>query len=172
MHPLTAAPALGTMTLETGAMQRLKTERPRKILLEMGLCSMVPRTGALIPSAPRTSLNLGIFSNGNPTNFKGGFFNGGFQTGAYQLFPLNTWQQMTVTWDGTYVKTYINGALVDTADLSGQTSSSVSNNYYRIGCRWDFAEFVLGEIGELIVYPRALSGGEISSHYTATLPTY
>uniref|UniRef100_A0A6C0DNB8 Fibronectin type-III domain-containing protein n=1 Tax=viral metagenome TaxID=1070528 RepID=A0A6C0DNB8_9ZZZZ len=121
------------------------------------------------------SINILLLSSDagvSSTQLAGGFFDGSFEIGAPQTFPLNEWHSMVVTWDGSDIKTYIDGSLVDTTNYSDNTSSSSDNNYYRIGRRWDNADYVQGEVGELILRSRALSAPEVTNHVSATYETY
>ena len=111
--------------------------------------------------------------------FVGGFFDGGnnYNDGIQYTFPLNVWKNMAVTWDGTNynLKTYINGTLIDTTTYPEKISVS-SGQKYRIGHRWDQLNdpsyFVTGEIGEVLIYNRALSAEEVTHNYNITSPTY
>ncbi len=119
-------------------------------------------------------VNLAIYGGAygaTDTEFVGGFFSGSWNIGAPQTFALNTWVQMTVTWDGTDVKTYINGALVDTTNYSGQTTGSTGLGY-RIGRRWDNPDYVTGELGELRIDSVALTDAQVSLYYNSTSATY
>jgi Concanavalin A-like lectin/glucanases superfamily/Fibronectin type III domain len=121
------------------------------------------------------SLNMAIYSgayDASNTEFTGGFFNGGWRHGSAINFSLNIWYPMVVTWDGSDVKTYIDGSLVDTTNFSGNISSSTYNNYYRIGARWDGSAYLNGEIGELIIYSKAITAPEVSNYVTQTYETY
>jgi hypothetical protein len=103
--------------------------------------------------------------------FACGFYNSGFNLGTPITFPLNEWHQMTTTWDGTNIKTYYDSVLNSTVDKSGAISLS-SINPYRIGRRWDNANYVRGEIGEVLIYSAPLSPAQIAAHYASTSPTY
>jgi hypothetical protein len=104
--------------------------------------------------------------------FAGGFYTGSFQIGAPIAFPLNEWHNMVTTWDGTNIITYYDSVVNSTINKAGQTSSSTSLNAYRIGRRWDDADYVTGEIGEVLIHSVALSPAAVAAHYAATSPTY
>ncbi len=119
-------------------------------------------------------VNMAIFSNSETasnTQFVGGFFDSGWYIGAPQEFATSTWVQMSVTWDGTYIKTYINGALVDTANHSGQTADSTGLGF-NIGKRWDDPDYVTGELGEIRIDGVALSAAQIQAYYNTTSANY
>jgi hypothetical protein len=106
------------------------------------------------------------------TQFAGGFFDGGdWRTGTPITFPLNEWHQIVTTWDGTNIKTYFDSVLNSTVNYAGSVSET-SGNYIRIGRRWDNPDFVQGELGELLVYSRALTSEEISTNYGLTQPNF
>lgn len=119
-------------------------------------------------------VNLAIYGGtygATDTEFVGGFFSSAWNIGAPQTFALNTWVQMTVTWDGTDVKTYINGALVDTTNYSGQTTSSTGLGY-RIGRRWDNPDYVTGDLGEIRIDGVALTAAQVANYYATTSGDY
>jgi Concanavalin A-like lectin/glucanases superfamily/Fibronectin type III domain len=110
--------------------------------------------------------------NGSETQLEGGFYSGGWQNGTPITFPLNEWHQIVVTWDGTNVKTYFDNSLSSTVNHAGLIAQTSSNNYKRIGQRWDNSDFIQGELGELLVYGRALTAEEISHNYGITQPSF
>lgn len=68
---------------------------------------------------------------------------------------LNQWVHLAATYDGSYIKTYKNGALVTKRTASGNVSDYTSDLY--VGTGFD------GVIDDLRFYKRALSGTEIMS---------
>jgi hypothetical protein len=46
------------------------------------------------------------------------------------------------------------------------------NNYYRIGRRWDLADYVTGEIGQVLIYGRALTNNEILQNVSTYLNVF
>lgn len=124
--------------------------------------------------ASGNSVNMAIYSGdygASDTQFTGGFFDSGWRVTAAQDFALNTWVQMTVTWDGTNVKTYINGTLADTINYSGQTAQSTGLGYL-IGRRWDGAHYVTGSLGELRIDGTALTAKQVKFYYESTIQRY
>jgi hypothetical protein len=121
------------------------------------------------------SINISILSansGAGADQFAGGFFNSGFKLGTPITFPLNEWHQMTTTWDGTNIITYYDSVVNSTINEAGQISLSTSLNLYRIGRRWDLADYVTGEIGEVLIHSVALSPAAVAAHYASTSPTY
>jgi hypothetical protein len=106
------------------------------------------------------------------TAFQGGYFvSGTFYQGSSYTFPINTWVHMCVTYNGSNITTYINGNFFGSAS-STVTPSWNSGTWYRIGRRWDNFEYVNGEIGEVIIYDRALYSSEVLQNYQNTYLTY
>ena len=79
----------------------------------------------------------------------------------------NEWLNIQFTWDGSDIRTYINGALIGTINHSGSTASS-SNLPIRLGRRWDNAEYMTGNLGEVRIYNRALTDAEVVADFTAS----
>ena len=106
------------------------------------------------------------------TQIAGGFFDGSdWRNGTPITLPLNEWHQIVTTWDGTNIKTYFDSILNSTVNYAGYVSSS-SGNYMRIGQRWDLSSFIQGEIGELLVYSRAITAEEVSNNYGISQPNF
>lgn len=119
-------------------------------------------------------VNMAIYGGtygADDTQFVGGFFDGAWEIGAPQTFALNTWVQMSVSWDGTDIKTYINGSLVDTANYTGLTTGTTGLGY-NIGKRWDNPDYVTGDLGEIRIDSVALTGAQIANYYTLTQGNY
>ena len=84
---------------------------------------------------------------------------------AYQP-TTNQWMNGTYTYDGTNMRFYINGTLSGTTNI-GATSVGNSNRY-RIGRRWDVGtlpNYIVGEIGQILIYNRAITAAEVGSNY-------
>lgn len=79
-------------------------------------------------------------------------------------FSNNIWYHVVLTWDGSNVITYINGAKVNT---TAQTVAPVTNFYaLRIGENAAGASRrFIGTIDELRIYNRAISVGEVTALY-------
>jgi len=74
---------------------------------------------------------------------------------------LNAWTHLAVTYNGTTLILYVNGAQAATQAVTG--AIVLSNNAFRIGGDAPFGEFFQGRIDEVRVYNRALAAGEITS---------
>jgi hypothetical protein len=88
----------------------------------------------------------------------------------YSYLPINTWTNIQSTWDGTNLSIYINGALIGRTQPGG--TSVDRGNAYRIGRRWDLADYVTGEIGEVRMYNYALTQTQVTTDYNASVATF
>jgi hypothetical protein len=77
--------------------------------------------------------------------------------------PLNQWTHITVTYDGAFATTYVNGKRVDQRAATGPIGSAdPTNNDFRIGGRQVGSQFFQGSVDEVQVFSRALSADEIA----------
>lgn len=98
------------------------------------------------------------------------FYAGGYNDDiTYSSVPLDTWFNITVTWDGTYASMYVNGSLV--AGPTAKSWNTVSNVSY-VGAQTGGAEFWVGNIAQVLVYNRSLSAGEVLQNYNAHKSRY
>ena len=74
---------------------------------------------------------------------------------------LNTWTHLAVTFDGSNLTQYVNGALVTTTAFAGAIPASTG--VLRIGGNSVWSEWFSGVIDEVRIYNRALSVGEIQT---------
>lgn len=121
------------------------------------------------------SVNLAVYTNDSATGAAsdgalGGFFNSGWRTGTNITLTLNTWVNVTYTWNGTTLSSYNNGVLVGTSTPG--VASLDAGNAYRIGRRWDSASYIVGEVGQVLIYNRAITGAEVIQNFSATRYTY
>jgi concanavalin A-like lectin/glucanase superfamily protein/stigma-specific protein Stig1 len=87
---------------------------------------------------------------------------------------LDEWHLLTVTWDSTTVRQYIDGVVKSTRMLSGMFADRAKG--LGIGCRNVLPDgavtsansFFAGVIDEVAVYDRALTAAEIQAYYDAT----
>src|SRR5262249_821907 len=75
--------------------------------------------------------------------------------------PVNSWSSLAVTYDGTNVRLYVNGTLVNSLLASGNIISSTGA--LRIGGDSIWGEYFQGLIDNIRVYSRPLNQGEIRS---------
>lgn len=81
--------------------------------------------------------------------------------------PTGTWTNLALTFDGTNMRLYINGALIDT-EATGTPISSEEPLY--IGCAKNWSDGFTGKIDNARIYPRALSAAELKSDEGAAVP--
>jgi hypothetical protein len=122
-----------------------------------------------------TTMNMGVYTNDpgtgvDSTQVVGSFFTGNWRTCAPTTIALNTWINITYTWNGTVLTSYANGTTNAATTLP--FTAIDSGNAYRIGRRWDGATYILGEIGQVLIYNRALTATEVLQNYNATASTY
>lgn len=118
-----------------------------------------------IISGTATGTNL-TFGNttGDTANLTTAFYSSSWRNGTN--VPIASYPNMTCftgTWDGTTLKTYVNGSLVGSATPGGTVVDSGSA--YRIGRRWDAASYITGYVGEVRVYSQVLTPAEVLSDY-------
>ena len=116
--------------------------------------------------------NYGIgLRNGNEF---GTFINdgGGFNDSNYHTTDLTVgeWYHVTGTWDGTYLKSYINGILVETSsDLSSANASVTNTAPLLIGRNaTDGDQYFKGNISQAGVWQGALNQAQIQSVMEST----
>jgi concanavalin A-like lectin/glucanase superfamily protein len=74
---------------------------------------------------------------------------------------LNTWSHLAMTYNGSSMRLYVNGALVATRAQTG--NATVSTGVLRIGGNGVWGEYFTGAIDEVRIYNRALSAAEIQA---------
>ncbi|HET7445015.1 MAG TPA: LamG-like jellyroll fold domain-containing protein [Solirubrobacterales bacterium] len=80
----------------------------------------------------------------------------------------NTWSHIALTSDGTTLRLYVNGKLVDT---SSAKSAMESSGPLQIGCSKTFGEYYQGLIDEVRIYDRSLSGAEVEEDKATAIET-
>jgi hypothetical protein len=99
---------------------------------------------------------------------------GSYREIEYQSLSLNTWYHVACTYDGTMMRMYINGNLVNSTSCLGNIYSSIGIPLY-IGSMNSTHYFFRGLIDEVRIYPKALTADQISRSYNQTksmLPMY
>ena len=93
----------------------------------------------------------------------------GYQAvGAVNSLTLNAWQHIAGVWDGSEIKIYINGILMNTTTGVTGTSFATVNNPIRIGLNNSNEKFV-GNIDEVRIWTRALTQAEIMNKMNCEL---
>jgi hypothetical protein len=94
-----------------------------------------------------------------------GFYNpnaGFFQSFPQSLTPGN-WYQIVGTWDGSYLRLYLNGSLVNTRARNGTAAPNTGG--FRIMRRWDLDDYWGGYLAILRLYNRAITDAEVAQNY-------
>jgi hypothetical protein len=82
--------------------------------------------------------------------------------------PLNTWTHLAMTYDGSNMRLYVNGALVTTTAATGNIITTA--NPLRIGGNNSWGEYFAGQIDDVRVYNRALTQAEITTDMNTPVP--
>jgi len=123
------------------------------------------------------TVNMAITTSySNDLQTRGGtFYNGAWNFGPDFSISNNEWHNLAITYNGSQLISYKDGYPIGT--VSGSDAGSLYNNYYRIGRRWDYdccEAYIVGEIGQVLIYGRALSAVEVLqnvSSYAYNYPT-
>jgi hypothetical protein len=117
-----------------------------------------------------SSLNFNIGQGRATLNYNmcAGFYDGIWHNANGFMPTLNTWYQFLGTYDGTTIKQYSNGALLNSTAYTGNPTSG---GVVRIARRWDSdltaGNFYKGDIACVRIYNHALTDAEISQNYNA-----
>ncbi|QPB08403.1 hypothetical protein [Synechococcus phage S-H9-2] len=88
---------------------------------------------------------------------------------------INTgeWIHVVTTYDGANIKHYINGTLDSTFAETGSLNANEGTYPLRIGSRGTgTGEFMTGYIGDVRIYDRALTAGQVFQNYNASKAKY
>ena len=77
-----------------------------------------------------------------------------------------TWYNLTVTYDNTGGKIYLDGNLISSHNWTGTAGASANSNLWKIGGKWD--QWFNGKIDDIGVWNRVLTDVEIKQLYTST----
>lgn len=120
-------------------------------------------------SANKQAFFCGLTGSGNPPagRLYAGFDNDDGLSQAQA--PLNQWSHIATTWDGTWLRFYLNGVLVSSTTLTigsglGTPNTALGNISLSVGGNgpnptWDFT----GNIDDVGLWSRRLTGAEISA---------
>jgi hypothetical protein len=77
------------------------------------------------------------------------------------------WSYLTIVWNGSAVSFYVNGALVNTVNLS--TTLTARGNPLRIGADANSQQFYKGSLDDLRIYNRVQTPAEIQADMNTSL---
>jgi hypothetical protein len=83
--------------------------------------------------------------------------------------PYNQWYQVSMTWDGSTLREYVNAVSGRSASVSGTLKS---NSFASIGKYYSGGPVPNGKIGGLQIYNRGLSQAEITQNYNSIKARY
>jgi glucose/arabinose dehydrogenase len=107
-------------------------------------------------------LSYGLYSAGS--DGPAGFVRIGAEdrvAGGPNTLPANTWTHIAITYDGSQLRFYVNGVLVETRNQTGAIVTSPGA--LRIGGNTVWDEYFAGTIDDVRVYNRALTAAQITT---------
>jgi len=119
---------------------------------------------AVIKERGTTSLAYALYAADGANKPPAGYINKSgtdYEAAATSVLPLNTWSHIAVTYDGTTVRTYVNGTQVATKAISGSINSSTAP--LRFGGDSVWGEYFNGLIDEVRVYSTALTAAQVTT---------
>jgi hypothetical protein len=98
------------------------------------------------------------------------FYAPGWQTGTNISLTATTWTNYYGVWNGSSLVTYVNGVSAGSVNIG--TAAVDGGNQYRIGRRWDLEEYMVGQIGEVVVFKTAFTADQVATDYNARRGIY
>ena len=117
------------------------------------------------------AINWSILFYGAPSNLSAGYYEGsvsGWHLVQNYSPSTGTWYNLTVTYDGSNIKFYVNGSSFGTTASTAAVSSLGTG--YRVACAPDATSnnaLTDATVAKAAVYNRALSDSEVLSNYNA-----
>lgn len=100
------------------------------------------------------------------------FWYGYDASGSYSI-PTNTWFNVVALYDGTTRYIYVNGTSLGTLTYGGSGTLNVTSSAVLVGASYPAnTEYLQGNIGQALIYNRALSSTEIQQNYSVTRTRY
>ena len=92
-------------------------------------------------------------------------FGSGYNNGA--------WHNFTLVWNGSNTVTaYADGVSLGTSTQSGMSGNFESGSAFRIGSRPASTTYFPGNIGQIQVYNRAITSGNVTTNFNAVKARY
>ena len=121
--------------------------------------------GIISPTSQTGGINCIVYDSGNA-----GFLDDQWRQQSVQVFTLNVWMNLQVTWDGTTLISYVNSQEM-LRSTPGGTAPDGGNDYY-IGRGFYVPDAVIGEIGEIRMYNKAISQAQVTTDYLSSFNTF
>jgi len=113
-----------------------------------------------------------VYNSGSTTRSLSFYYWSGTSTNQVwsnkNVLTLNAWQHVAVTYDGQYVKFYVNGTLAGQTTKTGNIALSSSSLY--LGNRFSFDRAFNGTLDEVRILNRALTQTEIQAEMQSSMP--
>lgn len=93
-----------------------------------------------------------------------------YRVGTSVTIAAHAWTNVQVTWNGQDMITYVNGANVGTSRIA--SALTLNTGVYYIGCSYNQANFVTGEIGEVRMYNYAIGPQKVQQDYLQSRNTF
>lgn len=119
-----------------------------------------------------------VDSGGNPVPNFGLWNGGGITKDTGSALSYNTWYHMVITYNGTTLKGYINGAEVASASVTYDSphDAGETDQYLLFGAatvtNMGDGGYLAGGIGEIRIYSDALTPAEVANNYNSTKARY
>lgn len=84
------------------------------------------------------------------------------------IYPVDTWNYVTVSWDGNTIKYYLDGTLIESGIISVPPDTSSGDLWIGHGRSNWYSVYHQGSIDEMRLYNYALSDTEVASLYGAS----
>lgn len=107
-------------------------------------------------------MGFGTDLNGGTNEIGVGFYNSGWSAVSATI-SASTWTHCIGTYDGTTLKLFVNGSLVNSTSVTATPGTDGSG--FRVGRRWDSGVYYSGLIDEVRFYNFALGTSDIAALY-------
>ena len=129
-----------------------------------------PVSGGMIGIGSSITTNLTNQFRTVNTNGLVNYWYGNDLNATSTLSPASQWFNAVAQWDGTTRKIWVNGTQIASA---GATGLNVTSSLLQVGAtNIGGSEPLQGNIGQALIYNRALTSTEIQQNYTATRTRY
>ena len=159
----------GCISIPDSAALRLREEFTLESWVKPeGTLSHLPILYKAGESFPAYDLGIGLTTSGRGEGQIGTTAKSHTDAATPAAMEANVWQHLAVTYDGAYLRLYLNGKLVTTKAVSGP-NSAVPGGALMIGCSPTY--HFKGKIDEVRIYNRAILGGEVEADQATPIQT-